>query len=62
MSSGPQIPDLVPLPGSSNLSSDADKQLRCLMLCSSTAIPGFAPFLLIAPDLLVKDAFQIPVI
>ncbi|KAF2986012.1 hypothetical protein EK904_002170, partial [Melospiza melodia maxima] len=27
--------------------SDADEQLRCLMSCSSTAIPGFAHFLLV---------------
>lgn len=55
MSSGPQIPDSVPLLGSSHLGSDADKQLRCLMSCSSTAIPGFAHFLLVVFFLLVGE-------
>lgn len=55
MSSGPEIPDSVPLLGSSSSGSDVGEQLRCLMSCSSTAIPGFAHFLLVVCFCLVGE-------
>lgn len=62
MSSGSQIPDLVPPLASSDSGSDFDEQLKCLMSHSSTAVPWFACFLLFALDLRVKDLFQLFVI
>lgn len=42
MSSGSEVPDVVPPPGSAESGSDFDEQLKCLMSRSSTAAPRFA--------------------